>query len=282
MHPVSLRSRLFAPLAGLAAVCSFVTAVQAATITWGSATNISGDTDVSNLGTTYYAANLGFSGGSAAPNGTWGPSTQTTINGVTFAGIYLNTMSTSSSVVSTVVTFTPSSAIDTNAGISVKGTTSTTFGSTINGGTTLATAFSSLTTNYQSLLGQAVYGATTLSPTLTFSGLTQGKTYQFQWWASDTRSNQANGFSVTATAGNSVTLDVNTSSSGNALGQYALGTFTADASTQSIVFSQAGAMQINGFQLRDISSIPEPSTYAALAGAGVLGLAVLRRRQRKA
>ena len=41
----------------------------------------------------------------------------------------------------------------------------------------------------------------------------------------------------------------------------------------------SGAMTFDNFQYTGLSAIPEPSTYAALAGLGALGLAIWRRRQ---
>lgn len=46
-----------------------------------------------------------------------------------------------------------------------------------------------------------------------------------------------------------------------------------------ITQNQGYEQNINGFQLQVVSAIPEPSTYAAFAGLGALGLAARRRRR---
>jgi hypothetical protein len=63
---------------------------------------------------------------------------------------------------------------------------------------------------------------------LTITGLTSGDIYSFQFWSQS-------GGSTTATAGNAVTVG------GGGNGQFAIGTFTADATTQAISFSAGGA-----------------------------------------
>ena len=74
---------------------------------------------------------------------------------------------------------------------------------------------------------------------------------------------------------------MNTSNSNGGLGQFAIGTFIADATgSQSITFSPSSnaGPTLNGFQLR---VVPEPSTFAML-GLGLPALLAFRRRNRKA
>ena len=65
------------------------------------------------------------------------------------------------------------------------------------------------------------------------------------------------------------------------VGQYVIGTFTADATTQQIVFQgegtglNGGSTQINAFQLR---AIPEPASTELLGIFGVYGMCQRRRR----
>ncbi|MDQ8209637.1 PEP-CTERM sorting domain-containing protein, partial [Coraliomargarita sp. SDUM461003] len=65
-----------------------------------------------------------------------------------------------------------------------------------------------------------------------------------------------------------------TSSEGG-LGQYVIGTFTADADTQSFDFVLDTTWHVNAMQLR---AVPEPSAYAAIAGVLALACVVTRRR----
>ena len=106
-------------------------------------------------------------------------------------------------------------------------------------------------------------------------GLTSGQAYVFEWWSNDSGP-RFPAYSTTATAGNAVALNDNTSGFvAGALGQYAIGTFTADNNPMVITFSGVSVTPtINAFQLQ---TVPEPSTYALVA-VGCAGLLALRRR----
>jgi hypothetical protein len=113
------------------------------------------------------------------------------------------------------------------------------------GGT--ASPFTTLSSGYQSLLSAAI-GPAAGTMTLTIAGLTVGNTYQFEWWNSSSANLNSPG---TATAGNSVTLNSIVGSIPGGVGQFAIGTFTADAATEVIGFAGTGASTpVNGFQLR--------------------------------
>ena len=119
----------------------------AATITWGAATTISGDTDVTTSGTALYA----YTGGSAA-----------TVNGTAFTAgsgfaAWGNVSFTSG--------FTSSGA--------------TTFW-------IAASPFQDLSVAYTNLLRGAAYGGATAG-TVTLNGLTVGHDYSVQIWVSDPR-----------------------------------------------------------------------------------------------
>ena len=97
--------------------------------------------------------------------------------------------------------------------------------------------------------------------------LTVGQVYEFQWWVNDSRT-AGGGRTTTATSGTSVILNHNLLGIDGGVGQFAVGTFLADATTQSVVFQGAGTgtddgvSQISGFQLR---LVPEPAGLALLA-----------------
>lgn len=217
-----------------------------ALVVWGPPTTISGDADVSTIGTLFGAANVG------------GPAVD--VNGVTFTSDLAHpnfTLSASSSV---------------------------------NGAFGAATPpFSALSANYRDLLdsGRFTHSPPNTPPsmTLTINNLTLGVPYQFQWWVNDSRSTGDQTRTTTATAGTSVVLEHNFQNVAGGVGQYAIGTFVADSTTQQISFQGLGggpnfaSSQINAFQLRAIA-IPEPGSF--LLVALVMGiLASIRCYQRK-
>ena len=208
--------------------------VQAASITWAAPVNITGDTDVSTVGTPLYAE-------------TWGAST--TVNGVTFA-------------------FDSSKTGDANVTIAFPASGGV--NSTVVGGGTSA-PYSQLSTAYQKLVQGLVYGGTgatgtTTAGIVTLGGLTVGNCYQVQIWINDSRSGAAGGANSypTRTAflgsagGNSMGLahyvGGTSSSPAGGLGQYVLGTFTADATSQviSVTDSNSVSTGTGGTQLNSI------------------------------
>jgi len=246
LFPITTPSICRGILAG--ALLAFATVSHAATVTWGAATNITGDSDVSTTGTLVGAVHLGDASVTA-----------TTVNGVTFVGA----TATGGPVTS------GNFALSTVTAIVVP---------------TAAAPFSSLSAPYQALLGLGA-GDFGTPVTLTMSALVTGQTYQFQWWSNV--SGNATNFVTTATAGGAVSLSSNTGGATGGLGQYAIGTFVADATTQVITFSRTTvAEDIAGFQLRQIASasaVPEPGS--ALVGMMTLGVCfsglVKRSRQAK-
>lgn len=128
------------------------------------------------------------------------------------------------------------------------------------GGYTLALAGKSLTDT--STLGLA--GATVFDFGGTSSSVSFGTT-SATWTGSLTINNFVTGTS---------SLKFGTSAVGLSSTDLALITFAG--------YSNGGAAQINssGFVTPTGSAIPEPSTYAALAGLGALGLALYRRRRK--
>jgi len=247
-----LRKSLFSAFAAMAALTLLlgdIGGANAATITWGSPTTISGDSDVDTTGTLVGAFSMG---GSGVPT--------TTVNGVIFTGIDL----TGASVTSGNFTFTLATGWH-SADL-----------------TSSSTPFAALSPSYQSLLAWSA-GDSTTPATVTMSGLTVGAQYEFEWWSNI--SHLAEPF-TTATAGNSVTLNTNTTGQNGGIGQFAIGTFTADASSETVTWSSFDQVVINGIQLRELMSpgvgaVPEPGslTVLAIGAAGLVGYALRRRKK---
>ncbi len=238
-------------LAALALLLGVVVQADAAPISWGASHNISGDADVATDGTLVAAFNIG-----APSNG--GPGLgSTTVNGVPFAAFALSGTSSTSG------DFTFAIAGDFFAADNDLGSSNP--------------PFSNLSAGYQTMLSSSA-GAFFNPFTLTMSGLTVGTHYEFEWWFDSSGTNLV--FTTVATATNSVTLTSNTSAADGGLGQFAIGTFTADATNEVITF-KTGATSLldhgmNGFQLR--RAAPEPASLALLS-IGLAGLGFSRRKQ---
>jgi len=113
--------------------------------------------------------------------------------------------------------------------------------------------------------------------TLAMPNLSVGRDYQFQWWTATPYIGAA--LLTGATSG--IQLSSNTGAALGGLGQYARGTFTATDTTMSIAFDGFGnAPVINAFQLRDVTVVPEPSTYALIFGLCALAWRCVSRRRR--
>jgi hypothetical protein len=227
----------------------------AAPIDWGiGAQNISGDSDVSTSGTLVDA--FAFSTADSA--------TATTVNGVTFAAYAVP----ADYNYQTSVTL-GNYSLSENYGF-VHSYDTLGWGSG---------AFNNLSSSYGRLLSAGASSTFYDTLSLTMTGLTIGNTYQFQWWDNNSSfaSSDANGVTPgysTAMAGNgegdSVGLNANDGGNPGSLGQFAIGTFTADDTTQVIDFNGSSGYGgtdplINAIQLRDITPVPEPSTWALLA-----------------
>jgi hypothetical protein len=225
-----------------------------AEITWGSAQNITADSDVSTLGTLLYAYNIGEAGVAS-----------TTVNGVLFSP-YVFPQYPAQTTTTGSVTFTESP--DYLFPLSNLGTGSGSFGDLSS-------------EDYKTLLSSGGSAGSPTTITGTFGGLTAGNDYLIQWWSNDSALNWGGAaFAQTAAsqAGNpsTVTLDSNLSNSAGGLGQYAIGTFTATDSFVDFQLNGSGIDYplINAFQIRDVTSaaVPEPGQVAAslvlLAGIG--------------
>ncbi len=234
---------LCAAIAGI-----LTTAANAANITWGSPTAISGASDVSTLGTTI---------GTWGPGDDWEPgqpgrrSDYYPVIGVTFAAYGSGPFG---SFIST------SGLNDRYDGFANPGTSDS---------------------NYNLILTTSIYSyGDTMS--LTWGGMTAGNTYELEFWINDGRN------AVTAERSETLTGGANTSAALGYSGQYILGTFVADGSGQQTLGIQAyggndigPSAQITLLQLRDIT-VPEPSTLAILAVGGTALLGGFRRKSNRA
>jgi glucuronoarabinoxylan endo-1,4-beta-xylanase len=214
--------------------------VRAAAITWSPPANITGDNDVSTLGTQLYAE-------------TWGAGT--TVNGVTFAN-------------------DGSKTGDAKVAIAFPAANSGVSAIAVGGGT--SAPYSQLSSSYKNLVQGLVYGGTgaagaTTTGTIMLQGLTVGNFYQVQIWINDSRSGASGGTNsyptrtayLSSAGGNSVGLahcvGSTSSSPAGGLGQYVIGTFTADATTQAIslidsnsVSTGTGGTQLNSIRVANI------------------------------
>ncbi len=237
--------RRYAMAAALVAATMEFSAARAQTITWQSPQNITGDSDVVTNGALFTAWDTGTS-----VSGT------TTVNGVPFA--------------------------QNTAGTTVGNTT-------LSGGASYASGFyiGGLSASYGSLLGSVsllTAGAGGYTMTLQVTGLKVGDPYVFQWWTDDSRGSFSQTRQTVAKDpnGNSVSLTQNMGGPNN-LGQYAIGTFTADTSTMTVTFigenngvpTGGGYGVLNAFQLREV---PEPSSVILLLAGGA-SLLVWRRQK---
>ena len=236
-------------LIGSALIALIATPAFAAVINWGNPTTISGDSNVSTDGALFAAYHM--NGGDV------------TVNGVLFIGVPVTSGAT-------VMTFGPFSFTESPGHfIALTGLGSN------------SAPFSNLSANYQTLLSTAISTDENNTLTLTMTGLSIGQQYEFEWWLNASSATSTTGLLTTATATNSVTLDDNTTNTVGGVGQFAIGTFTADATSQVIAFSginSSNSPTVNAFQFR---AIPEPSTMSILllGGVAIRGARFLRRKK---
>lgn len=203
-----------------------VTNAQAASILWGSATNVSSVSEVENTGTTVEAFN-------AAANSVTGT---LSLNGVTFTS--------------------------TGALLS---------GSTTNDQYTGTTGDAT----YDQFLSQVDFGGGTNLVSLTIANglMTNGDNYLIQVWYANASGTRTTPFGDGEAPNNTVDLTASVNSA-----QFAIGTFTADATSQTLTLESPGFgnAHITGYQVRTVP-VPEPSS-SALLGLGSLGLLLRRKR----
>lgn len=102
--------------------------------------------------------------------------------------------------------------------------------------------------------------------------LTIGQQYLIQFWVSDPRNTGADRFQSI-----SGSEPLSFPGNGSGMGQFVIGRFTADTTSQQFVLSATHTAQINLLQVR---VVPEPGTLTMLT-CGLLGSAALHRRFRR-
>jgi hypothetical protein len=236
-----------------ASIVGMLTAVanaQNANIIWGAATTISGTSDVSLDGTLV---------GTWGPGDDWGGSNRSDnypVNGVTFAAYGSGPFG---SFVS------QSGTDDRYEYYNSPGTADP---------------------NYNYVLQTAIYSYGE-AMSLTWGGMTAGDTYELEFWVQDGRNSTTAERSETLTGGSSTSGALAFGSGSTGPGDYIIGTFVSDGTgTETLTINPSGgpdisaSAQINLLQLRDITSVPEPSTLAFLAlGTGAM-LFGFRRKNR--
>lgn len=233
---------------------------NAAIITWGSPSNITGDSNVSTNGALVGAYNVGDTG----------VTNTGLINGVNFLAFALPTP--------TLLNPTPGTSVTVgNFNIQTTDTQFTSNNTLYGSGTP---PFSLLSTNYKTLLRSGSEVPDPLTLELTMGGLILGAVYEFQWFANFSGPGTLPHSAVNP-GGNYVDLVDNTTNVEGGVGQYAIGTFRASDTFESVTFLSGPNPQnlnglLNGFQLR-LTAIPEPTT--ALFGIALAGVCFGRRNR---
>ncbi len=104
--------------------------------------------------------------------------------------------------------------------------------------------FNGLSPAYKTLIGTGWQTTAAGSPLqLELLGLTSGVVYQVQFWSNDSATANAGTVTVTGAdpshvaVGSSVTLDLNSTNAVGGVGQFVVGTFTADSAFQNFNFT---------------------------------------------
>ncbi len=132
--------------------------------------------------------------------------------------------------------------------------------------------FSSGTAAYNDIMNRGYFTAVGGSANVTLGGLTIGDQYRVQVWIPAWDANFATRLSGTTSVdmGNTITFPT-----------YVIGTFTAAATSEFFSYQGYGGAArglVGAVSVYNVSAIPEPSVYAAMAGAAVLAAALWRRR----
>jgi PEP-CTERM motif len=213
---------------------------QSANVTWQNPVTISGTSDVNIEGMLY---------GTWAPGDDWGGTNRADyypVNGVTFAAYGTD-------------------GVDFN--ISGSGINMDRY----NGFANPNTADSDY--NYLLQTAEFNWNASSSSMILSWSNMTVGDTYLVQMWLNDGRNGQTGTSTFTGGANTSDPVAI-----GDGVpGQYIIGTFVADSTGSESITMSPGIM-LNLVQVRDLTAVPEPSTFGLLAAGMGAVLLLLRRR----
>lgn len=226
------------PILCASIACLITATANAANIIWQTPTTISGASDVNTTGTFF---------GSWAPGNDYGSPNRSDdhpVNGVTFAAYGTGTNFAFSG---------ENTSMDRHNGFASPNTPDA---------------------SYNYLLTVSMFNWNQTPLTVSWDNMTPGYTYLLQAWVNDGRTG-ANAFSSTFTGGINVSDPVNGGSGVvGTPGQFIIGTFVADAATQS--FTMSPGIMMNLVQVRTIA-VPEPSALGLLA-IGVIGICGFRRK----
>jgi autotransporter-associated beta strand protein len=133
-------------------------------------------------------------------------------------------------------------------------------------------SITTLSSDYQNTVTGGQYASGATACTVTLNSLTSSHQYLVQLWVDDSRSGFGSRTETVTLGGNTVTLKYTSSNSAGGVGQYAIGTFIASATTQVITLTGNASTQINALQLRDLG-IPAivPTPVFTPAGGLYLG-----------
>jgi hypothetical protein len=284
-----MRSRAILGCCVLIGGITIPAAVRAAPITWNGVQNISGPGASTVVTAPVATGGLGPGSGVTITNGTNDVSTLgTQVFGINFSGTSGSTYPYTATIAGQrfdsfrdttdyAVTYTATDVNNTYPAFGTPGAAAQAYGQYNSAG---------VGPNPDYTLANAAYSN---SPTgsITLGGLTVGRKYLLQFWVSDPRG--GNLLSRTETLTGSA-ADVNAptlayAGPGSVDGQWVIGTFTADATSQSLSLTggnsnatsgDPGSAQVNLLQLRDVTSAPEPALLGSLT---LLSYPLLARRR---
>jgi PEP-CTERM motif len=259
------RLKSLAAALGLAAYFT-TSSTHAQNVTFGAAETITGDANLIDAADTAGAINVdailpngNVNNGAANPS----PGYPVTLDGVIFNAAMFTSTSTSDGTITLTATSGSFSQYGYNSG----------------GYPTSASASASFA---QVMSSGGVFGSGPGVITISASALITGDTYALQIF---NFSNDGVDESTVFSSGSSVTLfDSNGTSTDPAsfLGQFTTGTFTATGANETIDFANASGGYtpvVGAINLENITDVPEPSTYALMAGGMLLLVLGLRHRR---